>query len=305
MVYLARVSSTATLTILTCKIRDELVKRAVHHSGLRWIDHHKALLSIALSSPLVWNEAVTMAPRAACTLIVAAVLVAGASGSTSALGNDVSSTIPAVSAADSQFSSKAAASGLAEVQLGKLALEKSSNKNVKQLAQRMLDDHGKADNQLAIIAKQKDLALPAKPDADATKAYAKLDKKSGQAFDQAWSKVIIKDHQAAVKLFSSESSQGKDAELRKFAAATLPTLQAHLKSAQQIAAVPDARDKAMDSTMKTMSAGDIDAPAAAASTPLPTATATPTTPTTVAARAASPVPAESSPSSSVPPAKKH
>jgi putative membrane protein len=45
---------------------------------------------------------------------------------------------------------------------------------------------------------------------------------------------MVKDHEKAVKLFSKESSSGKDAELKAFATKTLPTLQHHLEMARQL-----------------------------------------------------------------------
>lgn len=232
-----------------------------------------------------------MAVKHSRTLVCAVALLVATSGSAWAL--EGAGTSAPTNYDDAQFSRKAAAAGIAEIQLGELGLRKSSDDNVKNLARRVIEDHRKADAQLADLGTRKHLDLPSEPDAAAAKAQAKLGKKSGHAFDQAWSKLMIKDHQDAVKLFSTESSKGDDAELRKFAADTLPTLQAHLKSAQQIAAVPSARDKAMDATMKTMSAGNLGPPpgsTATATTP-PTSMSTPshtTRPATATSSLASP-----------------
>lgn len=179
------------------------------------------------------------------------------------------------------------------MQLGELALKKSSSNGIKSLASRIVDDHRKADDELASLGSQKRIELPTSPDADADKSYAKLNKESARAFDQTWLKMIIKDHQVALKLFTTEARKGKDEDLRKFAAATVPTLQGHLDSAKQIAAVPDARDKAMDSTMNAMRTADVGSPATAAtaaaptSTPMPVPTK-PVTPATASSLSASP-----------------
>lgn len=157
-----------------------------------------------------------------------------------------------INAKDSSFLQHAAADGLAEVQMGQMALDRSSNAQVRQLAQHIVDDHTKANDQLKTLARNNQVTLPTTVTSDTQKETGNLQAKSGTAFDQAWSKAMIKDHQAAVKLFTQESTQTKDPDLRQFAQATLPTLHTHLQQAQKLAAVPDARDKAMDQATKSM-----------------------------------------------------
>lgn len=179
-------------------------------------------------------------------------------------------------AGDSVFLQHAAGDGLAEVQLGQMALDKSSGTQVKQLAQRIVDDNTRSNGQLKALARNKQITLPTSASADALKEIAKLQTKNGSAFDQAWSKATVKDHQAAVKLFTREGTQTKDPDLHQFTQATLPMLQAHLKSAQELAAVPDARDKAMDQATKSL-ADDPMSNMPATATPTAAAPAAPVT----------------------------
>lgn len=153
---------------------------------------------------------------------------------------------------DSTFLQHAAADGLAEVQMGQMALDKSSDAKVRQLAQSIVDDHTKANDQLKTLAQNKQVTLPTAASSDTQKETRNLQTKSGSAFDQAWSKAVVKDHQTAVKLFTQESTQTKDPDLHQFAQATLPALRVHLQLAQAVAAVSDARDKAMDQATKSM-----------------------------------------------------
>jgi putative membrane protein len=146
--------------------------------------------------------------------------------------DDSPGTKSSINAGDSAFLKHAAVDGLAEVQMGQMALDKSSDAQVKQLAQRIVDDDTRSNEQLKVLAGNKQVTLPTAASSDALKEIGKLQKKNGSAFDQAWSKAIVKDHQ--------------------FTHATLPTLQARLKSAQELAAVPDARDKAMDQATKSL-----------------------------------------------------
>jgi putative membrane protein len=151
----------------------------------------------------------------------------------------------ATKSGDPHFMQQAASAGVAEVQLGQLALTKSDNDAVKALAQRIVDDHTKANAQLKTIADSEQIALPAPADAARDEA-ARLRALDGSAFDQAWAKTMVGDHEKAVKLFSDEAAASGDSRLRQFAQATLPTLRAHLQSAKQLTAVYDARDKAME-----------------------------------------------------------
>jgi putative membrane protein len=174
-----------------------------------------------------------------------------------------------VSAADKAFMQKAAADGIAEVQMGQTASTKSSDPQIKQFAQRIVDDHTKANDQLKAIALAKQVTLPSAPDASAQKESKRLDGLKGKSYDQAWSKDMVAGHQAAVALFTQESTGGTDSDVRQFATTTLPTLKTHLQMAQQLN-LPSARDQAMDSTTQSMNK---------MSTPMTPATpATPTVP---------------------------
>ena len=134
---------------------------------------------------------------------------------------------------DQAFVKKAAMGGMAEVEAGKIAAQKGSSDQVKQFGQMMVDDHGKANDQLKQIAASKGLTIAdTDPKAEAeTKQLSKLD---GTAFDKKYAKMQVKDHDDTVKLFQKEASSGKDADLKKFASDTLPILQTHMNKANQL-----------------------------------------------------------------------
>jgi len=134
---------------------------------------------------------------------------------------------------DMEFAKKAAGDGMAEVKLGELAQKQADNDQVKQFGQRMVDDHGKANDQLKSIAEKKGVELPQDLPAEAQKAYDELKSKSGQEFDQAYTDMMVEDHHKAIDLFQQEAKSGKDADLQKFAEETLPTLQEHLDLAEK------------------------------------------------------------------------
>lgn len=138
-------------------------------------------------------------------------------------------------AADRDFVKKAAQGNLAEVELGKLATEKASSDEVKKFGQRMIDDHSKANDQLKQVVSKAGVTVPDKlsPKDQATKD--RLSKLSGEQFDAAYMRDMVKDHTKDVAEFRRESQSAKNDEVKNFAAQTLPTLQDHLQQAKSIA----------------------------------------------------------------------
>ena len=140
-----------------------------------------------------------------------------------------------LSAADQTFVKKAAQGGMAEVELGKLATQKASSEDVKKFGQRMVDDHSKANDQLKQVAAQEHIDLPTEPNAKDKATKARLEKLSGEQFDRAYMRDMVKDHRTDVAEFAHEAKMGKDPAVKSFAESTLPTLRDHLKEAEKIA----------------------------------------------------------------------
>ena len=137
-----------------------------------------------------------------------------------------------VFAADEAFVMKVAKGGMAEVELGKLAAEKGSNDAVKKFGQRMVDDHGKANDELTTLAKSKNITLPTEIGPEEKALRDRLTKLSGPAFDQAYMKAMVSDHVKDIAEFRTESRSGKDPDVKAWATRTLPTLEEHLKQAR-------------------------------------------------------------------------
>lgn len=126
------------------------------------------------------------------------------------------------------FTTAAAQGGMVEVKLGNLALAKSENADVKRFAEMMIADHTRANNDLKEIAAGKSVALPTDISDEQKSTLDKLSKFSGAEFDKEYVKAMIEDHERDVKEFRTQSQNGTDAEVKAFAARTLPTLEAHL-----------------------------------------------------------------------------
>lgn len=131
------------------------------------------------------------------------------------------------------FVQEAAVGGMAEVELGKLASERASSDQVKQFAQRIVTDHSKANDELKALAQRKSIMVPGSLDAKHKATHDKLAKLSGAAFDRAYMEEVRDDHRKDVEAFREQSRSGSDPDIKAFAAKTLPTLEAHLKLAEQ------------------------------------------------------------------------
>ena len=137
---------------------------------------------------------------------------------------------------DKEFFIAASQANLAEVGLGQMARDKATSAEVKTFAERMIADHGRANEELKQLALSKGVALPAVVDKDQAKSSEDLSKKVGRDFDKSYMERMIRDHEGAVAMFQAASQNGSDPDLKAWAAKTLPTLQNHLTMSKQIAA---------------------------------------------------------------------
>ncbi|WP_316809979.1 DUF4142 domain-containing protein [Pedobacter heparinus] len=141
-----------------------------------------------------------------------------------------------VEQSDIDFANKAAVGGMAEVEFGKLAQEKSSNAQVKEFAAMMVKDHGMANEELKDIAGIKSITLPTALDDEHSKKFEELKSNSGTDFDKAYVDAMVDGHQKTLDLMTSEAGSGKDPELKGFASKTAPIVKMHLDMINKIKA---------------------------------------------------------------------
>jgi putative membrane protein len=178
----------------------------------------------------------TSALMVGASLIVSGVLLGAQAPGPSAppRSQSLSATDPKGGASDQAFVMDAALAGMAEVEHGKLATGKATNANVKAFGEQMIADHTKAGTELKTLAASKSLTWPVSLDPTHQAIHDNLAKLSGTAFDRAYMQGMVADHQKAVADFTTEANAGKDPEVKAWATKTLPTLQMHLKMAQDL-----------------------------------------------------------------------
>lgn len=135
---------------------------------------------------------------------------------------------------DQGFLNEAASGGMMEVELGRYAQENAVNPRVKNFGAMMVRDHSKANEELKSLASSKSLTLPSAMDDKHMKMVNDLKGKTGADFDKEYMKEMVNDHEKDVDEFRKQSENANDADIKAFAAKTLPVLQTHQDSAKAI-----------------------------------------------------------------------
>jgi putative membrane protein len=161
----------------------------------------------------------------------------GSSASTGAAGASASkeSGSKSLSKADQEIMRELAQSNLAEIEAGKIALSQSKNDQVRNFAQRMIDDHQQAQKDLEQLAQAKGVTLPTEPDNKHKSAARKLSALEGDKFDKQYMKQGgLNDHRETHKLLQRAQSRATDADLKALAAKMEPIVSQHLTMAQDV-----------------------------------------------------------------------
>ena len=137
---------------------------------------------------------------------------------------------------DTSFYRALAEGGMTEVDLAKLAEQKTENPKIKDFAAMMVQDHSVANEKLESLAASKQVAMPRTLGASGMATKSKFESLDGARFDKSYIKAQVKAHEDTVALLEKEVSSGQDPDARAFAQSILPTIQHHLESARSLAA---------------------------------------------------------------------
>ena len=135
---------------------------------------------------------------------------------------------------EKQFVETAAAGNAAEIRLAQLAQQKSQDSKVRAFADRMISDHGKANNDLKPIADAAHVGMPNQLKGEAKAAYNKLEKLNGPNFDHSYITDMVTDHQKVAAEYQKEQSEAKNPQLKTYVDNTLPVVQSHLTMAEEV-----------------------------------------------------------------------
>jgi putative membrane protein len=136
---------------------------------------------------------------------------------------------------DTSFLKEAARGNESEVQMGQLGQEKAQNTEVKQLAQRLQQDHTKANQDLMQIAQKEGVTLPSETRKEEREA-TRLQDQTGPNFDKAFAEYAIKDHEKDIEKYQKALQNCKDPALQAYIQQNLPVLKEHLQMARNAGA---------------------------------------------------------------------
>ena len=134
---------------------------------------------------------------------------------------------------DTHFVDHAYTSGQNEVLMNRMALQRSQNEDVRKLAQKMIEDHSKSNQELTLLVSELRIAVPDKPLPEQEKDMRRLSSNEVKNFDKEFMDHMVMSHEKGVKLFEQGSKELKNEKLKEFATKTLPTLKEHLKLAKE------------------------------------------------------------------------
>ena len=135
------------------------------------------------------------------------------------------------------FVSKAMEGGMAEVQLGQLAQQKSQSNDVKQFAAKMANDHGQMGGRSGLSP------WPSRWVSGTERYHRRKTKRrlksfrdlSGDEFDREYITMMVKDHQKDLKEFKTEAQSAQDPTVKQIAEKGSQVIQQHLQIIEQIA----------------------------------------------------------------------
>lgn len=137
---------------------------------------------------------------------------------------------------DTEFAVDAADGGMLEVKLGELAQTNGASPAVKEFGKMMVTEHSKANEELTALASTKNISLPLSLSEDNQKKVDELASKKGADFDKAYAAFMVDDHKDDLDEFQEAAKDGKDLEVKAWAAGKVATLQQHLEKAQALKA---------------------------------------------------------------------
>ena len=148
-----------------------------------------------------------------------------------------------------KFIEEASAKGIAEIETGKIALEKSSFPEVKAFARKMIEDHASANKDLRELASKKNVEMADDSELLAKAKIYMLKQREGESFDASYINNQIDTHKAAIELFKNASSS-TDEDVRRLAATSLPRMEQHLRDAEALVGVVARANKNLDEKLE-------------------------------------------------------
>ena len=143
-------------------------------------------------------------------------------------------SVNTINGADREFVLQAEKSNIQERVLGRMAEEKSQNGGVRKYGKMVVTDHNNASQKLVDIMEKNGIAQPRTLTEERSDAVDKMQGMSGDAFDREFVNMMVQEHQKSVNAFRLEVETAQNPDVRNYAKNMVPTLERHLKDAQDL-----------------------------------------------------------------------
>jgi putative membrane protein len=135
---------------------------------------------------------------------------------------------------DREFLSLAGSAGLLEVELGKLALQKTSNGKIISFAQEMVKEHTRFNKEFVLMLKKIHEKIPLELNQSNKEQLESFSKMTGEEFDKAYVDFMVNDHKNAVNLFDKFLKTAKNQVYKKFLEDGSRIVKHHYKMAKKL-----------------------------------------------------------------------
>jgi|SRR5690349_10983092 len=140
-----------------------------------------------------------------------------------------------INLSDSAFVRKASMSNFAEITLGQIAADSSSDPAIAQFGQQMVTEHTAAQQQLQTIASAIGIGLTTSLDGPHQSLVDSLLTYKDRAFDSIYIHSQVRDHQMTVDFCKEYSAYALQKDLKQYMYSTLPAITQHLQAASTLA----------------------------------------------------------------------
>jgi putative membrane protein len=144
---------------------------------------------------------------------------------------------------EQHFIQEVASDNMFEQRLGQMVEQKAQDPQIKKLAQKLAQDHQKAEQQLQPIAQQMGITLSQELNPVHQAMLQEMQKKQGQQLERAFAFHTVGEHQTDILMFQYVAQHAPDQQVKQYAQEQIPTLREHMMLAQQCSEqfVPEAR----------------------------------------------------------------
>lgn len=128
---------------------------------------------------------------------------------------------------EAQFVVDVVASNYGEVKLARLAKQKASNGELKDVARILEQDHSGVLADLKSLASKKGITIPTEENGDSKDKLKELSDEKASTFDKEWCETLMDNHKTSITKFENAANNISDPDIKSFVDSVLPKLRTH------------------------------------------------------------------------------